>query len=213
MRTRFRSLICGLVVAALFVLVPGAARAQVVVSFHGHEALDSRGATVTFPHAFIRLSGTIAATGEAVDRYMGYSPTSFGPQLLMGPVRGLVDEPNGQYLHEAKLYASVVISDETYRAILDETGSRWARETRPVYDLRRRNCIHYVATIAQLTGLTVPPIRDAWSPNGFLTDLATANAVADPFVPMDLRPPVQDEAVRDGAAGDAPVETASVPQA
>lgn len=146
------------------------ALAQVTLSFHGHEGNRIRGGFLYFPHAYVRISGALEATGEPVEQSIGFTARDPGPQLLFMSGRGLLSEPDPVYEREGVHYLTVTISDETWRALEAEIES-W-RDAR--YHLNRRNCIHFVAAMARAAGLALPS-TDTLSPNGFLKQLAEMN--------------------------------------
>lgn len=149
--------------------------AQVTLSFHGHEGARIRGGFLYFPHAYVRFSGTLETTGEPVERAVGFTARDPGPQLLFMSGRGLLAEPDAVYLREGIEYLSLTISDETYHALQAEIET-W-REAR--YNLRRRNCIHFAAVVAEGAGLAIPS-TDTLSPNGFMQNLVAMNPHAAP---------------------------------
>ena len=61
--------------------LPAPAFAAVEIAFHSRELGGS------FPHAFVRLSGTIDSTGEPVDIAYGFTARAVSPAILFGPVR------------------------------------------------------------------------------------------------------------------------------
>jgi hypothetical protein len=148
------------------------AAAGVVLTFYGHEGLQVRGGWVNFPHAYVRFSGTLE-TGEPVERAVGFIARDPGPQLLLFSGAGIVKEPQPAYVAEGIPYLSVEISDETYHA-LTQRIAWWATPEGSRYNLNRRNCIAFVADLAQRTGLRTPA-HETLSPNGFLKDMVAMN--------------------------------------
>lgn len=165
----------GFVFACVLALVsPAVALAQVTVSFHGHAGTQVRGGFLYFPHAYIRFSGTVEATGEPVDEAWGFTAASPGPQLLFVSGRGELSRPDDRYLSEAIDYAAIPISDETYQA-MQARLDHWREGPGSRYSLNSRNCISFVAEMARMAGLQTPR-ENTLSPNGFLTDMAAMNA-------------------------------------
>lgn len=170
------------VFAFLFVALSATlAAAQVVVSFHGHAGTQVRGGFLYFPHAYVRFTGTVEATGQAVDQAWGFTAANPGPQLLFMSGAGVLSAPDARYVSEAINYASVTISDETWFAMharLDD----WRTGPGSRYNLNRRNCIHFVAEMARMAGLQTPR-DDTRSPNGFLEQMVAMNPqIAPPSV-------------------------------
>lgn len=61
------------------------ARAQVDISFYSKDMASS------FPHAYVRLTGTDDRTGQPIDVNYGFTPVSLGPGILFGSVRGMIE--------------------------------------------------------------------------------------------------------------------------
>lgn len=161
-----------------------AALAAVTVTFYGHEGLKVRGGFLYFPHAYVRMTGTLDATGEPISQAVGFTARSPGPHLLFGSGPGLLAEPDARYLDEGIGYAAVTVSDETY-ARLQARIAEWRADA--AYNLRRRNCIHFVADLAALAGLQAPP-TDTLSPNGWMKDLQRLNPAAALVAPAPQPP-------------------------
>lgn len=171
--TTMRRLRSFLLVLVLAMVSPAMAFAQVTVSFHGHAGTQVRGGFLYFPHAYIRFSGTVEATGEPVDEAWGFTAAEPGPQLLFVSGKGELSRPDDRYLSEAIDYASVPISDETYRA-MQARLDHWREGPGSRYNLNRRNCISFVAEMARMAGLQTPR-ENTLSPNGFLEDMVAMN--------------------------------------
>lgn len=180
---RWKVLIAALVLG--WAALAASAAAQVTITFLGHEGKRIRNGFLYFPHAYVQFSGTLEATGEPVDEAIGFIARDAGPQLLFMSGRGQLSEPDAVYEHEAIRYLSLTISDETYQALRDEI-ERW-RGVR--YHLRSRNCIHFAAAMARITGLNLPS-TETLSPNGFLQALVDLNSPPADQGPQT--PPVAD---------------------
>lgn len=161
------------------------AAAEVVVTLYGHEGAQVRGGWLYFPHAYVRLTGTLDS-GEAVDRAVGFTAKHPGPQLLLFPGPGILKEPEPTYLAEGVAYLSVEIPDAVFHD-LTRRIDWWGTPEGSRYDLNRRNCIAFVADVAQAVGLKTPSPRTL-SPNGFLKDLVGMNPAGS--VPGLLPAPV-----------------------
>lgn len=164
-----------LLVLVLALVSPAMAAAQVTVSFHGHAGTQVRGGFLYFPHAYVRFTGTVEATGEPVDEAWGFTAASPGPQLLFVSGKGVLSRPDERYLDEAIDYAAVPVTDETYRAMRDRLD-HWREGPGSTYNLNRRNCISFVAEMARMAGLQTPR-ENTLSPNGFLEDMVAMNPV------------------------------------
>src|SRR5688500_8136658 len=70
----------------------GAATAQVEIHFHSKDMAS------TFPHAFVRLTGTDQSTGQPVDINYGFTPVSLSPSILLGAVAGMIQTVDPVYV-------------------------------------------------------------------------------------------------------------------
>ncbi len=131
-------------------LAPAAARAAVEIAFY------SRDAEVNFPHAFVTMKGTLDATGEAVDTNFGFTPNHISPAVLMGSVGGKVVSVDGAYIALSNRHFAAVLTDEQYRAVMAEVDA-WRTRKQPNYNLNRRNCVIFVAELANAAGLDGTP--------------------------------------------------------
>ncbi|QLQ13941.1 MAG: hypothetical protein HZY74_12635 [Brevundimonas sp.] len=165
-----RSLLLAVLLLAAVVLP---ARAEVVLTLSAHAGLRTAGVYSLYPHAFIHLKGTLDGTGEAVDESIGFGATSFGPHLLFSSVPGEIGRPGNLQINNGVDYISIPISDATYAAIKERVAF-WSTREGGTYNLRRRNCIHFVVDIAQLAGLQVPTV-DPMSPNRTMIEAAALN--------------------------------------
>jgi len=132
----------------LFTLFPGQARAEVVATFYSHDFGDH------FPHAFIKLKGTVDATGEAVDTNYGFTAVSVSPAILMGSVKGMIETKDAKYIGKSNAHFSLRLSDAEYRKLIAHVES-WRNIPGKSYNLNKRNCVHFVMEAAALLGLTV----------------------------------------------------------
>ncbi|HWT11179.1 MAG TPA: hypothetical protein VN231_00325 [Allosphingosinicella sp.] len=166
-RPRFRRL---LLAALLWLAGHGAALAAVEIGFYSREAGGSH-----FPHAFVRLSGTIDATGAAVETTYGFTARSITPAILLGSVSGeIVVEAPAQVARSQRQFA-LVLSDRQYDAVL-AVVERWRSRRQPSYNLNRRNCVHFVAELAQALGLRVANAERLMKrPRAFLEHVRSLN--------------------------------------
>lgn len=148
---------------ALFLLLcPVHARAAVEIAFYSRE-LGSN-----FPHAFVVLRGTVESTGEAVDTSFGFTAHSVTPALLFGSVRGeIVVEGERQIARSDRQFA-LTLTDAQYRSVM-AVVEEWRSRAQPSYNMNRRNCVHFVAAVAEAIGLRVErPERLMKKPRSFL---------------------------------------------
>lgn len=149
------------------------ALAEVTLTFYAHAGNRIRGGYLLFPHAYVRASGHLDDTGDPVEWAAGFTARDPGPQLLFARGRGVVSYPDAGYVDQNKAYLSVPISDARYRAIRAR-ADWWASREGWVYDLRRRNCITFIADLARMAGLRTGT-EPSMSPGRFMTELVALN--------------------------------------
>jgi hypothetical protein len=154
---------------ALFGVVAPAA-AAVEIAFYSRELGGDN-----FPHAFVALRGTLDATGEAVDTTYGFTAKAVTPALLFGSVSGEVVEEGERQIARSDRQFAVTLSDERYAALM-AVVERWRNAPQPSYNLNRRNCVHFVAELAEAAGLRVERIgRLMKRPRSFLLHVRELN--------------------------------------
>ena len=154
---------------SLCLLSAAPAFAEVEVTFHSREF------GTTFPHAFVRLKGTIDKTGEVVDTAYGFTAKTISPAILMGSVTGRLQVEPQSYIDNSKRHFTVSLPDDRYRAVM-AVVEKWRSAKQPSYNLNRANCVHFVGEIAQAAGLDVtfdPKLMK--KPHGFLVSVKAAN--------------------------------------
>lgn len=171
-RTFLRTLLAAF--ALLFIASP--VWASVTVTFYAHPGARIRGGDLLFPHAYVHASGTLDETGEPVDWAGGFTARSPGPQLLFMSGRGVVAEPEPRYVSEGKPYLRLTVADEVYRQ-LRARAEWWNSREGWTYDLRRRNCISFVADLARVAGLQTAA-EPSMKPGSFLQATADLNPQA-----------------------------------
>ena len=143
----FRLLI-SILFAVLLATMPGQARADVIATFYSHDFGDY------FPHTFIRLKGTVDATGEKVDTNYGFTAVSVSPAILMGSVKGMIETKDAKYVSRSNPHFTLRLSDAEYRKLIDHV-EKWRSMPGKSYSLNKRNCVHFVMEAAALLGLSV----------------------------------------------------------
>lgn len=171
-----RVLVRVLLPALLLSLAASQAWAAVTLTFYAHPGARVRDGYLLFPHAYVHATGTLDDTGEAVNWAAGFTAKNPGPQLLFARGAGEVQEPNARYVGEGRPYLRLEVSDEAYRAIRARSDW-WASAEGSTYDLRRRNCITYIADLARLAGLRTGP-EPSMKPGTFLEATAALNPAA-----------------------------------
>jgi len=146
------------------------ASAAVEIAFYSRELGGNN-----FPHAFVALHGTVDATGEAVDTSYGFTAKAVTPALLFGSVSGeVVVEGETQIVRSDRQFA-VTLTDEQYAAVM-AVVERWRNAEQPSYNLNHRNCVHFVAELAETVGLRVERIdRLMKRPRSFLLHVRELN--------------------------------------
>ncbi len=143
--------------------------AAVEISFYSREISGS------FPHAFITLTGTIEATGEPVDAAFGFTAKAVTPAILFGSVAGEVIVEKPDHVARSDRQFSLTLTDSQYGEVL-AIVEQWRGRRQPSYNLNRRNCVHFVAELAQAVGLRVEGAnRLMKKPRSFLQHVRATN--------------------------------------
>jgi hypothetical protein len=142
---RFLAVFLFLLAAAL----PATAFAQVTLAFHSFNGSYLGG---RYPHAFIVLDGTLA-NGTRVHENYGYSTSASALSALSGPVPGIIQVEKEKYIASTNRHFVVPITDAQYREIVAEVSAWKDAPGQKRYLLDQRNCVHFVARIAQIVGL------------------------------------------------------------
>lgn len=134
--------------AAFFTLLSAPSQAEVVATFYSHDFGDH------FPHAFVKLKGTVDSTGENVDTNYGFTAVSVSPAILMGSVRGMIETKDAKYIAASNPHFSVMLSDAEYARFMKFVDA-WRNLPGKSYNLGKRNCVHFAMEAAALLGLSV----------------------------------------------------------
>jgi len=155
----------------LIVLLGWAGEAAAAVEIHFH----SKDMASTFPHGFIRLTGTDDSTGQPVDTNYGFTPVSLTPSILFGPVPGAIQRVDPAYIARSDRHFTLKLTPEQYRTVM-AIVERWRAEPQPSYRLNSRNCVHFIAEIASALGLYAPVVPQLMKkPKSFLRKVAQDN--------------------------------------
>lgn len=161
----FLSLLIGLVL----LIAPPQARAEVTATFYSHEFGDH------FPHALVKLKGTVDATGETVDSNYGFTAVHTTPAILWGPVRGMIESKNAKYIADSNLHFTLKLSDSDYARLM-LLVEQWRSIPGKSYRLNSRNCVHFAMEAAALLGLNVNRKSKFFKkPKSFLLELMKLN--------------------------------------
>ena len=87
-----------LFVAAIFSLLSASANAEVTATFYSHDFGDH------FPHALVKLNGTVDSTGEAIDANYGFTAVNTTPAILWGPVKGMIESKGANYIADSNAH-------------------------------------------------------------------------------------------------------------
>lgn len=162
--------------ALLLALAGGPAWAEVILTFYAHPGARVRDGYLLFPHAFVHATGSLDDTGDPVDWSAGFTARNPGPQLLFVRGVGVVANPDARYVGEGRPYLRLAVSDAAYRAVRAR-ADWWGSPEGSVYDLRRRNCISFVADLARVAGLRTAA-EPSMKPGTFLEATAALNPLA-----------------------------------
>lgn len=159
-------------VFAISALIALPAQAQVLIAFHSFNgSLFGK----RYPHAFVVFEGTLDETGERVDENYGFSARTAGPSALVGPVRHMVYSENPKYITTTNRHFAIPISDALYHQMKAEIA-RWRDAPGKFYDLKTRNCIHFVGKMAEMAGLKVEfPKKMLRKPKAWLNFISRLN--------------------------------------
>lgn len=161
-----------------------AASAAVEISFYSKDMASS------FPHAYVRLTGTDDATGKPVDVNYGFTPVSLSPGILFGAVRGTIESASPEYIARSDRHFALKLTDEQYRKVVS-TIQKWRDAPQPSYRLNGRNCIDFVADVAVALGLKAPVIPKLMKkPRSYLDEIARLNSPLIAGWNMHLATPV-----------------------
>ncbi len=145
------------------------AEAAVEVSFYSKEFGAS------FPHAFVRVKGTLDGTGELVDTNYGFTARAISPAILMGSVAGEIVTSKPSYVAASDRHFAFILSDEEYRVLL-ATVEKWRSRKQPSYNLNSRNCVFFVADVAAALGMAADtPKALMKKPRSYVQSLLRAN--------------------------------------
>lgn len=148
----------------------GAVQAQVEIAFYSKDMASS------FPHAYVRLTGTLGDGGKAIDTNYGFTPVSTSPSILFGAVPGTIETAGTDYVARSDRHFAVKLSDSQYRQVL-AIIEKWRNAPQPSYRLNGRNCVDFVAEIANGIGIRAPVIPKLMKkPRSYLDEVARLNA-------------------------------------
>lgn len=145
----FRSILSSLALVCASWSLPAAA--QVKMSFHSFNGSMFFG---RYPHTFVRLTGTMRGTGQAVDENYGFTAKTVSTAILSGPVEHDILVEGPEYLKKTNVHFTVTLTDAQVEKVR-ATMRQWRDAPGKYYDLEKRNCIHFVGAMAQIAGISV----------------------------------------------------------
>ncbi len=145
------------------------ASAAVEIHFYSKDLAKS------FPHGFVRLTGTLEPAGQAIDVNYGFTPVRVAPAILMGPVKGKIQMVSPRYVERSVRHFSLKLDDAQYRTVM-AVVEQWRGLPQPSYLLNSRNCVHFVAAMAEALGLKAPAVPHLMKkPKSFLQKVTADN--------------------------------------
>ncbi len=135
-------------ISLLFAVAAPAAQAEVSATFYSHDFGDH------FPHALVKLEGTVDSTGEVVDTNYGFTAVSVSPAILMGSVKGMIETKDVKYISGSNAHFTLKLSDAQYAQLI-ALVEQWRTIPGKSYNLNNRNCVHFAMEAAVLLGLSV----------------------------------------------------------
>lgn len=135
------------VIALLLLALP--AQAAVTVAFHSFNGSVLWG---RYPHTFVVFEGTLESTGQRISENFGFSAIYTSQAMTNGPAEHEIITEEARTISRTNRHFSVAVTDNQYRTLREEV-ERWRNHPGRYYDLDERNCIHFVARLAQLLGI------------------------------------------------------------
>ncbi|HEU5482855.1 MAG TPA: hypothetical protein VFU80_07190, partial [Sphingomicrobium sp.] len=100
-----------------------------------------------------------------------------GPEILFGPVRGMIQTVDPVYVSRSDRHFSLKLTGEQYRTVL-AVVEKWRSAPQPSYRVNSRNCVHFVAEVATALGFHAPPAKGLMKkPKSFLRKVTADNRV------------------------------------
>ncbi len=159
--------------ALLFAIIaslhPASAQAEVTATFYSHDFGDH------FPHALVKLKGTVDSTGEAVDTNYGFTAVNTTPAILWGPVKGMIESKDAKYIADSNAHFTISLTDAQYAQLM-ALVEQWRTIPGKSYILNSRNCVHFAMEAAALLGLQVNRKSKFFKkPKSFLLEVKALN--------------------------------------
>lgn len=158
-----------IVFAGLGVSTP--AWADVNVHFHSFNGSVLWG---RYPHTFVVFEGTLE-DGTRVNENFGFSARSSAEAITSGPAAHMIITEDEDTIEDTNRHFTVTVSPAQYRRLRREVLA-WRNHPGDYYDLDENNCIHFVARMAELVGITADvPSRYLRRPKAWLNYVTRRN--------------------------------------
>jgi hypothetical protein len=158
-----------ILVAAIASLPSNSAQAEVLATFYSRDFGDY------FPHAFVKVQGTVDSTGEKVDTNYGFTAVNVSPAILTGSVKGMIETKDEKYVSGSNAHFTLRLSDAEYAKLIAMV-EQWRNLPQKSYNLNRRNCVHFAMEAAALLGLNVNRKSKFFKkPKSFILETMTLN--------------------------------------
>ncbi len=126
------------------------AAAAVDITFHSFNGSILGG---RYPHTFVSMEGTLE-DGTEVRENFGFSAKKANLAVLRGPVEHVILVEKDKWLTKTNRHFTLAMTDAQYRKVRALVES-WRNAPGRYYDLKTRNCIHFVGEIGKIMGLEV----------------------------------------------------------
>ena len=140
-------------IAGLAFATPAAA--EVRVGFHSFNGSVLWG---RYPHTFVTFDGTLD-NGTKIRENYGFSARSSTEAIRGGPSSHMIIVEKEATIPKTNLHFTVTVPDATYRRMKAEVIA-WRDAPGKLYILDKRNCIHFVAKLAEIAGIDAPVPSD-----------------------------------------------------
>jgi len=147
-----------------------AAHAEKQIAFYSKDMASS------FPHAYVRLTGSDDATGQPIDVNYGFTPVRLSPAILFGPVNGMIQSVGPEYIARSDRHFEVALTPDQYARVV-AVVEKWRDSPQPNYRLNGRNCVDFVADVANAIGISAPVIPKLMKkPKSYLQTVTRMNS-------------------------------------
>ena len=147
------------------------AAAAVEITFHSFDGSVLGG---RYPHTFVSMEGTLE-DGTAVKENYGFSAKKANLAVLRGPFEHMILVEKDKWLIKTNRHITLTMTDTQYREV-SALVAAWRDAPGKYYDLKTRNCIHFVGEIGRIMGLEVSyPKKLLRKPKSWLNHITGLN--------------------------------------